>query len=165
MKLDFSKPAPQAQTLEEAQQIINALWAIIVELQAKVADLEEKLNTNSKNSSKSPSSDLFKTKKKQKQHGAGKSKALKQGAQKGHLGKGRELLPPEKVDSFVTCYNRPAIVAGMLNLIRTSLNVTSSLSFLPSSLLSPNISLSMAAVAFAAKSIVPPYRMSFPTRC
>jgi transposase len=102
MKLDFSKPAPQAQTLEEAQQIINALWAIVVELQAKVAALEEKLNTNSKNSSKPPSTDGFKSKK-LKQHGAGKSKALKQGAQKDHPGKGRELLPPEQVDSIVVC--------------------------------------------------------------
>jgi uncharacterized coiled-coil protein SlyX len=74
MKLDFSKPAPQAQTLEETQQIINALWAIVAELQAKVADLEEKLNTNSKNSSKPPSIDSFKAKKKRNSMAQGKAK-------------------------------------------------------------------------------------------
>ena len=102
MNPDFTKPAPQAQTLEEAQQIINTLWTIVIELQAEIADLKEKLNTNSQNSSKSPSSDPFKARK-NKQHRAGKSKTSKQGAQKGHQGKGRELLPPEQVDAFVTC--------------------------------------------------------------
>jgi transposase len=73
-------------------------------LQAKVSHLEEKLATNSKNSSKPPSTDLFKAKKtKQKQHGAGKGKALKQGAQKGHPGKGRQLLPPEQVNYTLIC--------------------------------------------------------------
>ena len=104
MKFDFSQPAPQAQTPEEAQKIIDALWFCAAKLQAKVANLEEKLNTNSKNSSKSPSSDLFKAKKQKiKQHGAGKSKALKQGAQPGHTGKGRKLLPPESVDHTLIC--------------------------------------------------------------
>lgn len=104
MKFDFSQPAPQAQTLEEAQQLINTLWSCVAELQAKVADLEEKLNTNSKNSSKAPSTDLFKAKKQKiKQHGAGKSKALKQGAQPGHTGKGRKLMPPESVDHTLIC--------------------------------------------------------------
>ena len=86
MELDFSKPAPQAKTLEEAQQIINALWEHLAKIHAshqaltlKVAELEEKLNTNSNNSSKAPSTDLFKAKKpKKKYHGTGKNNALKQ---------------------------------------------------------------------------------------
>jgi transposase len=80
MELDFTKPAPKAKTLEEAQTIIDALWSLcaeipllkakiaeqeikIAEQQKKIEELEEKLKTNSKNSSKPPSSDLFKKKK------------------------------------------------------------------------------------------------------
>ncbi len=111
MKFDFTKPTPQAKTLKKAQKIINVLWDRLFESQnesqkkelaliSEIADLKEKLNTNSSNSSKAPSSDLFKTKKpKKKYHGAGKSNTLKQGAQKGHEGKGRKLLPPEEVDN------------------------------------------------------------------
>lgn len=131
MKFDFSKPAPQAKTLKEAQQIIDAVWDIAVEIQTnqqaliqaqaliqtqalKIADLEEKLNTNSRNSSKSPSSDLFyqPKKKKIKQHGAGKNKALKQGAQPGHEGKGRKLLPPEEVNDTVVCLPKSTCDCG-----------------------------------------------------
>jgi len=111
MKFDFNQPPPQPETLKEACEIINALWDHSTGFQQnelalilQITDLEEKLNTNSTNSSKSPSSDLFKTKKpKKKYHGAGKNKALKQGAQKGHKGTGRKLLPPEKVDDIVVC--------------------------------------------------------------
>lgn len=102
MKFDGNKPTPQ--TYEDALEIIDVLLGAIADLQesnkalaAKVADLEEKLKTNSNNSSKPPSSDLFKNKK-NKQHGLGKNKRSKQGAQPGHRGKGRKLLPPEKVD-------------------------------------------------------------------
>lgn len=121
MKFDFSTPAPQAKTLSEAQQIIDVLWSIIAELQtshqvltAKIADLEEKLNTNSRNSSKAPSSDLFHQpkKKKIKQHGAGKNKALKQGAQPGHEGKGRKLLPDEEVNDTVVCLPKSTCDCG-----------------------------------------------------
>jgi hypothetical protein len=90
MKFDFSQPTPQPKNFEEALKIISALWSCSAEWQKvkrtltlKIADLEEKLNTNSTNSSTSPSSDVFNTKKsKKKYHGAGKNKALKQGTQK-----------------------------------------------------------------------------------
>ena len=66
MKFDFSKPAPQAQSIQEAQQIINALWDNAIDsqttelaLNSKITDLEEKLNTNSNNSSISPSLDSY----------------------------------------------------------------------------------------------------------
>ncbi len=125
MKLDFNKSAPQPKTIKKAQKIINVVWgcssefqkrelALISELSefrknetallSEIADLKEKLNTNSTNSSKAPSSDLFKTRKpKKKYHGSGKSNTLKQGAQNGHEGKGRKLLPPEEVDNTVAC--------------------------------------------------------------
>jgi len=76
LKRDFSKLALQDKNLEEAQKIINALWEHPAKIHAsyqaltlKVAELEEKLKTNSNNSS----TDLFKAKKpKKKYHGAGK---------------------------------------------------------------------------------------------
>lgn len=64
MDFDFSGPPPQAKTLEEAQSIIDALWMIcrqmkqqINQLEGRVKTLEERLNKNSQNSSKPPSSD------------------------------------------------------------------------------------------------------------
>ncbi len=120
MEFNFSNPAPHPGTLKEAQRIIGAVWNCASEFQknervltARISDLEEKLKTNSTNSSKAPSSDLFKTKKpKKKYHGAGNNKKLKQGAQKGHKGKGRKLLPPEKVDHTVVCLPKSACECG-----------------------------------------------------
>jgi transposase len=122
MEFNFSNPAPHPGTLEEAQQIIDALWSCSSDFQkneriltARISDLKEKLNTNSTNSSKAPSSDLFKSRKpKKKYHGAGNSNKLKQGAQKGHQGKGRKLLPPEKVDNTVICLPKPSCECGGL---------------------------------------------------
>ena len=75
MKFDFSKSPPQLETLKEAQAFINGLWCYVSDAQKseqglllKIADLEEKLNTNSSNSSKSPSSDIFKKKKPKKRN-------------------------------------------------------------------------------------------------
>ena len=66
MLFDFSGPAPQAKTLEEAQALIDVLWKIcgqmqteIIELKTRVKKLEEQVNKNSGNSSKPPSSDGF----------------------------------------------------------------------------------------------------------
>jgi transposase len=78
----------QAKDLKEAQQIIDALWLHMANLheliERQIADLKEKLNTNSRNSSKPPSADYSKKpKKKIKQHGAGKNQGAKQGAQSG----------------------------------------------------------------------------------
>jgi len=109
MELDFSQPAPQAKTLEEAQEIINVLWSVLGELSKRVEaqskrieELEERLRTNSKNSSKPASADGIGRKKKDKRK---KSKSgRKAGGQAGHEGKGRELLPPEETDRVEMCY-------------------------------------------------------------
>jgi len=119
MKFDFSKPAPRPESLKASQEIIDALWSYVVQSQAnqkmltsKITNLEEKLNTSSSNSSLPPSSDLFKKKKpKKKYHGSGKSK-LKQGAQPGHKGKGRKLIPVEEVDDTVVCLPKPTCECG-----------------------------------------------------
>ncbi len=116
MKFDFSQFAPQAKTLKEAQQIINALWDTAIKFQtdkltltATIAGVEEKLKTNSSNSSKAPSSDVFKKKKpKNKYHGPGKNKKLKPG----HPGKGRKLLPVEEVNATVVCLPKSTCECG-----------------------------------------------------
>jgi transposase len=67
----------------------------------KVAQLEARLNKNSSNSSKPPSSDGPGARGVGKNIGDGQRK---QGAQKGHPGTSRALLPLEEVDSVVELY-------------------------------------------------------------
>ena len=121
MEIDLTKSAPQVQTLEEAQALINALWSVLrkqgkqieeqarriegqarrIEEQARrIEELEEKLNTNSRNSSKPPSTDQGKGKAPKPPASSGK----KAGGQPGHAGKGRALLAPEHVTHFHDCY-------------------------------------------------------------
>jgi hypothetical protein len=105
--------APQAKTLEQAQAIINELWEMVcsqkiqldilsalVDQQAKrILELEEKLNTNSTNSSVPPSKDQnrYSTQKKT-------SSGRKAGGQPGHTGKARIWVSEEQVDFIVPCY-------------------------------------------------------------
>lgn len=113
MELDFTKPAPKPNTLEECHAVIEALWNFcalyqkefialkneVMLLKKENEELKEKLNLNSNNSSKPPSSDLFKNKKnKQPQNKSNR----KQGGQPGHKGYFRSLLPTEKVDHIIT---------------------------------------------------------------
>lgn len=80
------------------EAIIAAQATIIEQLKAKIVELEARLNKNSSNSSKPPSTDpLWK---KQKSKVGGKNK---KGAQPGHAGANRELLPSEEVDEVVAC--------------------------------------------------------------
>jgi len=73
----------------------NELIDILLALAAKVAELEARLNMNSKNSSKPPSSDGF-NKPKSLRAPSGK----KPGGQKGHEGSGLKLL--RKPDTYIT---------------------------------------------------------------
>jgi transposase len=72
--------------------------AEIKELKDKIAKLEARLNSNSSNSSKPPSSDPPWEKKTSKGTTNGK-----RGAQNGHKGIARELVPVEEVDVIVPC--------------------------------------------------------------
>lgn len=65
------------------------------ELEKKVKELEDKLNTNSSNSSKPPSQDPFRTSKKKTPTGKPK------GGQKGHKGHQRSLIPIEEVNQVL----------------------------------------------------------------
>lgn len=69
--IDLTQPAPRMRSLEEAQCLIEALWRLareqavlierlekeIAELKQRIVVLEEKLGTNSRNSSLPPSCD------------------------------------------------------------------------------------------------------------
>jgi len=68
-------------------------------LREQAAFLEEKIRTNSSNSSKPPSSDPLSSDKKK----CRKKGKRRQGGQPGHEGKTRELLPKEQVDESVDC--------------------------------------------------------------
>lgn len=86
-------------TPPEAQALLLAMSERLALLEQTVAKLQEQLALNSKNSSKPPSSDgpkkpVSKPKKKSRR---------KRGAQKGHKGSHRKLLPLEEVDELVAC--------------------------------------------------------------
>jgi transposase len=66
-------------------------------LEARVAELERRLNRSSRNSSLPPSQDPPSAPKRQRGKGSGR----KQGGQQGHEGRYRRLLPPEQVDEIV----------------------------------------------------------------
>ena len=85
--------------VEEMQQTVPSLQGQIGQLQGRIAQLEEQLSKNSRNSSKPPSSDPPGMKKP-----PAKAKSQRgRGGQKGHVGKGRSLKPPEEVTRFVEC--------------------------------------------------------------
>ena len=66
-------------------------------LEARVAELEQRLNRSSRNSSLPPSQDPPSAPPRPRQPGSGRSP----GAQTGHEGKNRRLLPLEQVDAVV----------------------------------------------------------------
>jgi transposase len=71
------------------------LKATILALTAKILELEEKLNTNSKNSSKPPSQDPFRTKRSSEPSGR------KPGGQPGHPGHSRQIFPQDKLSKTI----------------------------------------------------------------
>jgi transposase len=102
----IQKQAAEIEQLREENQYLKnqleAAFERIKTLEARIIDLEEKLKTNSENSSKPPSSDPPSKKKKAKPN-FGKPGKRKRGGQPGHEGKARKLNPPEDVDRFIVC--------------------------------------------------------------
>ncbi len=99
------KPQINIENIPQSQQDIDILWQEVICLRRKVvqlskknASLTEKTRTNSKNSSVPPSQDPYKKKIIKKT----KSKR-KQGAQQGHKGKARKLVPSSEVDKIQNC--------------------------------------------------------------
>ena len=120
MSIDLSQPAPRARNLEEAQALVDELWLMlraqmqqiqerdrqIAALTARVQTLEEQLRTNSRNSSTPPSSDPHRP------PTAKSPSGKKRGAQPGHSGKARALLPPEQVTHAHDCVPGPCPACG-----------------------------------------------------
>jgi transposase len=84
---------------EDWDRTPDSVKKLLLHLLVRIEELEERLNANSTNSSKPPSTDppwLHPTRRK------GKSKR-KRGGQPGHEGVTREPVPPEEVDEVVEC--------------------------------------------------------------
>ena len=97
-------PAPLWNTVPlEAQVAILALWdslqGRIAELEQRAGDLQARLQLNSTNSSKPPSSDPIGFKRKPPTPPSGR----KRGGQPGHRRAQRRLVPPEKVRTITEC--------------------------------------------------------------
>jgi transposase len=81
-------------------EVIRIQAETIKTLNEKIAKLEARLNTNSSNSSKPPSTDPPWKQPKEKSNSSGKGK---RGAQQGHAGAARKLLPIEEVNELIHC--------------------------------------------------------------
>src|SRR3954451_1642831 len=80
----------------EAQAAVSAL---VLSFERRIADLEERINKNSTNSSKPPSSDPPSVKRRPPSPPSGK----KRGGQPGHSRHTRPLVPPEQVRQVLEC--------------------------------------------------------------
>ena len=90
----------------EARTLIDAMRRQIDALQAEVETLRQRLDANSRNSSKPPSTDPFHQKRQPPRPPSGK----KRGGQPGHRRATRPLVPPEQLHDTVTC--KPACCGG-----------------------------------------------------
>jgi transposase len=88
---------PRDQRIAELEQLLRAALARISDLETEVRDLKARLNQNSNNSSKPPSSDAPGTPRSPKKPPTGR----KPGGQPGHEKRGRELVPIEQVKDVV----------------------------------------------------------------
>lgn len=112
---DASQSADKPATVQQCHAVIEAQARKIEELQARLvqqeqvlAELNERVKLNSRNSSKPPSSDG---------PGAGnraqrRANARRRGAQKGHPGSFRALLDESQVDRVVECAPAPVCECG-----------------------------------------------------
>lgn len=83
---------------------------LVIALQKRLAELEERLNKTSRNSSKPPSSDPPGASPRQKRTPSGRQR----GGQKGHPGHGRRLKPPEQVNRIIEVKPVSCAVCGAL---------------------------------------------------
>jgi len=88
-------PPARPKTLEEALALNDLLLAYIRKLEARIEELEHRLNQNSHNSSRPPSSDPPNVARLPKKRRSGR----KPGGQPGHEGHQRILVPPDQVTS------------------------------------------------------------------
>ena len=86
-------------TLPQCHDVIGRLLGRVDELQTQVALLHERLNLDSKNSSKPPSSDGPGSGNRAKRRASERAR----GAQKGHKGTSRKMLDEGQVDQVIDC--------------------------------------------------------------
>src|SRR3954466_9625761 len=92
-------PLPQALWDTLSLEIQGAVSSLVQSLEKRIADLEERLNKNSTNSSKPPSSDPPSVKRRPPTPASGK----KRGGQPGHRHHPRALVPPEQLRQVIEC--------------------------------------------------------------
>jgi transposase len=98
---DMNRPASIPQHIWDtlSEEARAAIGAVIGCLENRIAELEARINQNSTNSSKPPSSDPIGVKRKPPVPPSKK----RRGGQKGHPRRLRELVPPERVASATDC--------------------------------------------------------------
>lgn len=99
-----------AATPRAVQQWVVSLLETVVALQKRVAELEERVNQTSRNSSKPPSSDPPNAPPRPKAPPTGR----KAGGQPGHAGHGRSLKPFAQVDHVVVARPIQCVACGAL---------------------------------------------------
>src|SRR5215213_6115322 len=92
-------PLPQTLWDTLSPEAQAAVTAVVQSLEQRIAELEERLNKNSTNSSKPPSSDPPSVKRRPPAPASGK----KRGGQPGHRHNRRPLVPPEQLRQVIEC--------------------------------------------------------------
>ena len=92
-------PLPQILWDTLSPEAQAAVAAVVQSLEQRIAELEERVNKNSTNSSKPPSSDLPSVKRRPPTPASGK----KRGGQPGHRHQPRALVPPEQLRQVFEC--------------------------------------------------------------
>ncbi|WP_240356233.1 DUF6444 domain-containing protein, partial [Myxococcus eversor] len=92
----MATPDPRDARIAELERLLSAALARIVEQDVRIAELEARLRSTSRNSSKPPSSDPPGTLPRKSE-----PTGRKPGGQPGHKGSKRELLPPDRVSEVV----------------------------------------------------------------
>jgi transposase len=86
------------------EALVAAQAAQVEALTKQVAEVMERLGRNSRNSNSPPSNDPPGARQQRKDRGTGRRSGRRRGAQPGHRGHRRDLLPPEQVDEVVDHY-------------------------------------------------------------
>src|SRR5512147_2810457 len=94
-----SPPIPEPLWRTVPPEAQAAIWTLLEDFERRIAELEERLNTNSTNSSKPPSSDPPSVKRRPPAPSSGK----KRGGQPGHCHHPRALVPPEQLRQVIEC--------------------------------------------------------------
>lgn len=101
-----------AATPASVRSLVKRLSATVEQMQQRLAELEERLNQNSGNSSKPPSTDRPQAGK----YGQAEPSGRRRGGQKGHVGQGRKLKGPDQVQRVVISRPPACQACGALRL-------------------------------------------------